>query len=67
MIEQLAAERLYDAGEAPGRPQIRLARSRNPARMVVREKDGGAVVPSGVHDNLAKREIETAHIAKVAR
>ena len=66
MIEQAATQRLGDGREALRRTEVRIARPRVAARMIVREENGRAPLVRGIDDDLTEREIDAASVAKVA-
>lgn len=65
MIEHPAVEGAGSCRKPPGRTEVRLARARIAARMVVGEQDGGASVPCRIDDDLPERESEVACAAEV--
>jgi hypothetical protein len=67
MIENPAIERFCSRREPPRRPQVRFARARVAARVVVSEQDAGASVPCRVDDDGAQREVDAADMTVVPR
>jgi len=66
MVENAATQRFGGGDEAARGAKIGIARTRVPARMVVREQDTGARMVSGIGNDRPQRKVDAACVAIVA-